>query len=167
MRKYFCISVALAMMALSGCENVKNVLSFPRGGPDEFAVTTNQPLAIPPDYNLRPPDANANATTTNAAGAAETLFQGAAGTNTNTNNAESSSLTAGEEAILRHLEELAKQRAQPQAPGVSASGAISSGDPVVDALEEAKRIESGESGGTPVIEGTKTESIFGNFWDFF
>lgn len=171
MRKYFCISIALAMMALSGCENVKNVLSFPRGGPDEFAVTTNQPLAIPPDYNLRPPDANASATTTNAAGATETLFQGAAdtstSTNTDTNNAERGSLTAGEEAILRHLEDLAKQRAQPHAPGVSASDAISSGDPVVDALGEAKRIESGESGGTPVIEGTKTESIFGNFWDFF
>lgn len=162
-RKYFYIAIALAMVVLSGCDNVKNVLSFPRGGPDEFSVTTNQPLAIPPDYNLRPPDANANVSNIDAT---ETLFQGAADLSTNAGDTEGGSLTAGEEAILQHLENLAKQRAKPQAPGSSANDAIS-GDPVVDALGEAKRIESGEGGGTPVIEGTKTESIFESFWDLF
>ena len=162
-RKYFYIAIALAMMVLSGCDNVKNVLSFPRGGPDEFSVTTNHPLAIPPDYTLRPPDANAN-TNVDSAGAAETLFQSTA--DSNTDNTERGSLTAGEEAILQHLEDLAKQRARPQAPGLSASDAISD-DPVVDVLGEAKRIESGEERGTPVIDDTRTESILGNFWDFF
>ena len=111
-------------------------------------------------------DMNVNANTNiNSTDAAETLFQGTA--DSNTDNTERGNLTAGEQAILQHLEDLAKQRAKPQAPGLSASDAISGDDPVVDALGEAKRIEAGEDGGTPVIEDTRTESIFGNFWDLF
>lgn len=160
MKKYFCVMTVLAVMVLSGCDNVKNVLSFPRGGPDEFSVTTNRPLVIPPDYTLRPPGEGAGAVNTDGA---ETLFQGATDADENADSAERGNLTAGEEALLQHLETLKKERANTQVPDSS-----STGDPVVDALGEARRPESDEEGGTPATEGdAKVESIFGDFWDLF
>ena len=161
MKKYFCIVAALAMMVLSGCDNVRNVLSFPRGGPDEFSVTTNQPLVIPPDYDLRPPTTDAG-----SADATETLFQESTDSGTDANDGEQGELTVGEEALLQHLESLERGPEDAQASSPSA-GESNSDDPVVDALGEAKRIESGEDGGTPVIEDAETDSIFGNFWDYF
>lgn len=160
MKKYFCIMTALAIVVLSGCDNVKNVLSFPRGGPDEFSVTTNRPLVIPPDYTLRPPGEGAGVANTDGA---ETLFQGSTDSDENADGAKRESLTAGEEALLQHLETLKKEHADIQAPGSS-----SAGDPAVDALGEARRLESDEGGGTPAAEGdAKVESIFGDLWDLF
>ena len=53
--KKIAIAMTLAVFLLPGCNDVKNVLSFPREGPNEFSVTTNRPLVIPPDFKLRPP----------------------------------------------------------------------------------------------------------------
>ena len=170
MKKYFCVVAVLAMMVLSGCDNVKNVLSFPRGGPDEFSVTTNRPLVIPPDYTLRPPGENAGVVNS---GAAETLFQGEADSDESADGDKRDNLTAGEEALLQHLENLKKDRASAPAPGSSSASGAAGGDPVVDALGEARRLETGEEGGTPAIEksategGAKVESIFGDLWDLF
>jgi hypothetical protein len=47
------------VLALSGCgdtwTNIKRGMGMEKVVPDEFAVTASAPLAIPPDYNLRPP----------------------------------------------------------------------------------------------------------------
>lgn len=52
------VCLALAALAVSGCStwtDVKRGLGMEKVVPDEFDVTTNAPLAIPPDYTLRPP----------------------------------------------------------------------------------------------------------------
>ena len=52
------MALALTALAVSGCStwtDVKRGLGMEKVVPDEFDVTTNAPLAIPPDYTLRPP----------------------------------------------------------------------------------------------------------------
>ena len=46
------LAVSAATLALSGCTSggLRG-----RGGPDEFAVTRNAPLVVPPDFALTPP----------------------------------------------------------------------------------------------------------------
>lgn len=47
------LSIALAASALGACGTTDALLGRER--PDEFAVTRNAPLVIPPDYTLVPP----------------------------------------------------------------------------------------------------------------
>ncbi len=44
-------------MLLAGCDtgNLSRTFGLTRDAPDEFAVTTQAPLSMPPDFNLRPP----------------------------------------------------------------------------------------------------------------
>src|SRR5487761_11494 len=52
------MALALTALAVSSCStwtDVKRGLGMEKVVPDEFDVTTNAPLAIPPDYTLRPP----------------------------------------------------------------------------------------------------------------
>lgn len=49
----------LALLLLSGCDGVRETLGFQHNTPDEFSVATAPPLAIPPDYALRPPQPGA------------------------------------------------------------------------------------------------------------
>lgn len=52
--------LAMALAAgLGGCESVKSTLGLSKEGPDEFAVVAKQPLIIPPDFTLRPPQPGA------------------------------------------------------------------------------------------------------------
>jgi hypothetical protein len=44
-----------ASLVLGGCDSFNRAIGKTRVIPDEFAVVSNTPLAIPPDYNLRPP----------------------------------------------------------------------------------------------------------------
>ena len=54
MRKF--AAVALATVALSGCGTTN---LFSRDRPDEFAVSRQAPLVIPPDFALTPPNPGA------------------------------------------------------------------------------------------------------------
>ena len=47
--------VAMAAVALSGCDTIRDAAGMEKSAPDEFAVSTKAPLTIPPDYNLLPP----------------------------------------------------------------------------------------------------------------
>lgn len=49
--------VAVVALALGACSNLRQQLGLggEKRAPDEFSVTTYQPLALPPDYTLRPP----------------------------------------------------------------------------------------------------------------
>ncbi|HEY5347731.1 MAG TPA: DUF3035 domain-containing protein [Rhizomicrobium sp.] len=51
--------LALAGLALTGCETIRDAAGKAKSPPDEFAVVTKAPLVIPPDYNLRPPNPGA------------------------------------------------------------------------------------------------------------
>ena len=43
------------VLALSGCQSTRRAIGLEKTVPDEFAVASPAPLAIPPDFNLRPP----------------------------------------------------------------------------------------------------------------
>jgi len=45
----------LAPLALGGCTDLKRALGMEKVVPDEFAVVRAAPLALPPDFALRPP----------------------------------------------------------------------------------------------------------------
>src|SRR5689334_12978758 len=47
--------LAASAIALAGCSDVSQTLGLTRDPPDEFAVTTRAPLAMPPEYTLSPP----------------------------------------------------------------------------------------------------------------
>ena len=47
---------AAALVALGGCgDTIKEQFGFGRQAPDEYQVVEAQPLALPPDFHLRPP----------------------------------------------------------------------------------------------------------------
>ena len=49
-------SLALsALLLLQACETISESLGLTRSSPDEFAVVTEPPLTVPPDFQLRPP----------------------------------------------------------------------------------------------------------------
>ena len=88
--------------ALSGCGETRRAFGLERTIPNEFDVVANAPLAIPPDYNLRPPKLGAPPTQSvaTAAQAKETIFragdQSAPGPKAN-----DAAMSAGEGEILR------------------------------------------------------------------
>jgi hypothetical protein len=49
------VSLALAALVLGGCDSFYRAIGQEKVIPDEFAVVSRAPLAIPPDYSLRPP----------------------------------------------------------------------------------------------------------------
>lgn len=54
-----CFQIALVVglaLALGGCENLRKQLGVTKQTPDEFRVVARAPLALPPDYTLRPPE---------------------------------------------------------------------------------------------------------------
>lgn len=48
--------VVVAALALSACSNARKTLGLEKKAPDEFSVVARAPLALPPDYQLRPPE---------------------------------------------------------------------------------------------------------------
>jgi hypothetical protein len=77
MRKVGLAAAMVAATLVSGCGH----RGFDRrSGPDELAVARQQPLVIPPDYALQPPQPGAAATGSNnaSAQALDALFGGAA-----------------------------------------------------------------------------------------
>jgi hypothetical protein len=54
--RYLSIAIMLvAAVSLTGCDRTRRALGLNKTVPDEFAIATPAPLAIPPDFNLRPP----------------------------------------------------------------------------------------------------------------
>lgn len=53
------VATVLAAMALSGCTEVRRSLGYEKSAPDEFQVVERAPLALPPDFSLRPPSPGA------------------------------------------------------------------------------------------------------------
>jgi hypothetical protein len=57
--------VALAMavsafaLTLTACGNFKEAIGATKQSPDEFAIQTRAPLAVPPDFSLKPPQPGA------------------------------------------------------------------------------------------------------------
>ena len=49
------VLILAATGLLAGCESFSNAFGLKRSAPDEFAVVTQAPLVIPPDFQMRPP----------------------------------------------------------------------------------------------------------------
>lgn len=49
----------LASVGLGACSKVRDLSGIDKRVPDEFRVLSKPPLVMPPDYNLRPPQAGA------------------------------------------------------------------------------------------------------------
>ncbi|GAB5470673.1 MAG: DUF3035 domain-containing protein [Rhodospirillales bacterium] len=47
--------LGLTVLGLGACQQIREDIGIDKTSPDEFRVIANAPLAIPPDYNLRPP----------------------------------------------------------------------------------------------------------------
>lgn len=48
-------AAVMLSVSLSGCADTKRALGFEKQAPDEFTVVQRAPLAMPPDFSLRPP----------------------------------------------------------------------------------------------------------------
>lgn len=53
------VLAVMAVTLLSGCTDARRALGFEKAPPDEFQVVERAPLAIPPDFSLRPPSPGA------------------------------------------------------------------------------------------------------------
>lgn len=54
MRTFYLLLATVAVLSVCACNTTKESLGFSRKGPDESTVRTNQPLTLPPEYNVRP-----------------------------------------------------------------------------------------------------------------
>lgn len=53
------LATLLAPVVLSACTDVKRSLGYEKQAPDEFQVVQRAPLAMPPEFSLRPPQPGA------------------------------------------------------------------------------------------------------------
>ncbi len=129
------VGTMAAMAVLAGCTHTKATGFGARGGnssPDEFAVTRAPPLAIPPDFALRPPKPGAPRPQeiSPSAQALAAMFGGSAAT------------SPGQQALVD------------SAGGIQDSGIRSSADSpgtdVVDKGATTQAILSAPNGSTPV-----------------
>jgi hypothetical protein len=170
-------AMLVPVLALGGCGDSSLSRSFglTRDSPDEFSVTTQQPLSMPPDFNLRAPDPGAPRPQDRSAAVAAqaVLVPGMP--------AEGGAMSPGQQALV--------QEAGPPAPAnirqrVDRDAALASTDRsltdrlmfwrtppkpgvVVDPTRESQRIrtnaalgQSQEQGETPIIQ-RKQKSL----WD--
>ena len=53
------IILLFLVLSLSSCTSVKKSLGSEKDVPNEFLIEKRDPLTLPPDYNILPPDSNA------------------------------------------------------------------------------------------------------------
>ena len=49
----------LLVLSLSSCTSIKKTLGLEKDVPNEFLIEKRDPLTLPPEYNILPPDSNA------------------------------------------------------------------------------------------------------------
>lgn len=95
-----CCAAALAA-TLSGCSNVRESLGMTREAPDEFRVVSRPPLAVPPDFRLRPPDPGAPPLQVGSASdMGRSAVTGTQSQPARTRDGASGGLSSGERALL-------------------------------------------------------------------
>ena len=51
--------VLVIKLILNSCTSIKKTLGLEKDVPNEFLIEKRDPLTLPPDYNILPPDSNA------------------------------------------------------------------------------------------------------------
>lgn len=180
--------IALTTLSLAGCQDLRRAVGWDKVIPDEFAVVSRAPLAVPPDYSLRPPRLGAQRAQETAPvdQARQTVFRASDQPQASLPPA-ASARSPGEGELLQkagaadapnNIRELVNQDAT-QAQPVDESfvdkllfwrSADKTGptDDVIDPEKEAERLREAKSAGNtsaaasakPTIERTHTPSIF-------
>ncbi|HEX6958605.1 MAG TPA: DUF3035 domain-containing protein [Ferrovibrio sp.] len=58
-RHWMAYTLLIAPLVLGGCDSTREALGLTKKSPDEFAVATQAPLVLPPEFGLRPPEPGA------------------------------------------------------------------------------------------------------------
>lgn len=164
----------LAPLALGGCTDLKRALGMEKVVPDEFAVVRGAPLALPPDFSLRPPRPGAAPTqeVSSTEQARQTIFrasdqQAAALPDADKRSPGENQLLrqAGATATQRDIRDTVNREAMQTAPPVDESFAdkllfwrtpekrLGATDSVIDPQQEALRLKgsaaAAQTGGAP------------------
>ena len=95
-------ALGVATLPLGGCDSFNRAIGKTRVIPDEFQVVSNAPLAIPPDYALRPPRVGNGPEQANPTDQArETVFRAGDTPSQPAPVAPSKNMSAGEQDLLR------------------------------------------------------------------
>ncbi len=151
-------------LTLTACGSVKQQLGIERKAPDEFAVVKRAPLALPPDFDLRPPRPGAprpqeKSTTEQAE---ETVFGGDVATDTAPGTGEQALLQqAGADNARPNIRQIVDRdaAAMPPAQQTAVKKILNIGKTqpaaasVVDAKAEAERLKKNAAAGKPVTAG--------------
>jgi hypothetical protein len=165
----------LAPLALGGCTDLKRALGMEKVVPDEFAVVRAAPLALPPDFSLRPPRPGAAPTQeiSPTEQARQTVFRASDQQTAAVPDADK--LSAGENQLLRQagaaaaprdIRDTVNREAMQSAPPIDESFAdrllfwrtpekrVGLTDSVIDPQQEALRLKgsasAAQAGVTPV-----------------
>ena len=160
-----------ALPLLAACSGAKEQLGLTKKSPDEFAVIKHAPLAMPPDYGLRPP--TPGAARPQEQGTTDQARQAVFG---NSATQASETPTSGEESLLQQAggsvaDPNIRQRVDSETSAVEEHNrpvakrllGVMVGDDeppasVVDAKAEAERLRKNTEEGKPVTEG-ETPSV--------
>lgn len=165
--------LTLAAVMLAACSDVRQSLGLARSTPDEFAVVTRAPLAMPPNYDMQPPQPGAQRPqeTTTRQDARQTVFRSGQvdGGEALTGPQATGQVSAGERTVLsRAGADQADPDIRSQVDRESRVLAASErsfvdgllfwqsdrpSGPVVDAPAEAERIRGNEAAGRAITEG--------------
>lgn len=103
-RSSFLLVAALgaAALPLAGCDSFNRAIGKTRVIPDEFQVVSNAPLAIPPDYALRPPRVGNGPEQANPTDVArETVFRAGDSNGTAAPATPDTTMSPGEQDLLK------------------------------------------------------------------
>lgn len=159
--KYFIVIIGL--LSLTACSVAKDQLGLERKSPNEFAVVTRAPLEMPASHTLPPPRPGAERPQEVSTDIqAEQAILGATKT-------YSADVSSGEDALLqqagantadpairRKVEADAREGSTTKVSGIKKLLNIGSDKvpaTVVDATEEAKRLQENKAAGKSVTEG--------------
>jgi hypothetical protein len=158
---------AALMASLGGCTDIRRAIGMERVVPDEFAVVSRAPLAIPPEFTLRPPKPGAPPTQEVSApdAARNAVFR--SGDQQATLPPAAGERSPGEGVLLReagatNADPAIRQRVTDEASGspTDEKGFVdkllfwkSSGPPpsnqVIDPAKEAERLKTAQANGKP------------------
>lgn len=163
-------ALVLSSFALTACESAKESLGMGRQVPDEFAVIKQEPLTLPPSYELRPPRPGApRPTSKRPEMQAKEAVTGQLAKAPAEGQADNTSFSGGEDALLEKagagyadpdirnkIDSITYETSKkdiPVAKRIFGLGQAESSATIVDPEKESRRIRENLKSGEPVTKG--------------